>query len=123
MILAAAGCAETADRPAKNDAEAECQPQVRLGDQVYEAWSYTDQEPGPMVGDADAADCDDVGEEPEGAVFPENPEQVPAWSFRGFPTDQVIGVRFDQDTFTVFINEAVPQRRAEAISTELGKPH
>lgn len=71
---------------------------------------------------ADRADCDDVGEDAAGSVFPDNPERVTTWSFRGYPTEEVLGVRFDHDAFAVFVADAVPDAERERIFRELGQP-
>ena len=41
------------------------------------------------------------------------------WTFAGYASDQVLGVRFGQDSFAVFIAESVPRHQADRILSEL----
>jgi hypothetical protein len=51
-----------------------------------------------------------------------NPRQVTVWSFRGYATKDVVGVRFDNaDSFGVFVADDVPQAGSDRIYAELGK--
>jgi hypothetical protein len=60
-----------------------------------------------------------VGRDAPGAVFPDDPHQVAVWTFAGYASDQVLGVRFGQDSFVVFMAESVPRHQADRIVSEL----
>jgi hypothetical protein len=85
---------------------------------IYSGHGYTDQE-ATSLGAADEAVCHDVGRDAPGSVFPDDPHQVAVWTFAGYPPDQVLGVRFGQDSFVVFIAESVPRPQADRILSEL----
>ena len=88
---------------------------------MYTSYGYTDRQARRHAA-AQAAECDDVGEGAAGSVFPEDPRRVPTWSFRGQPHNRVLGVRFDKDSFAVFIAESVPIAERERIFRDLAKP-
>ncbi len=67
------------------------------------------------------ADCHDVGEGSEGSVFSDNPKQVTVWSFPGYVPEKVLGVRFDRDTFGVYVAESVPRTDMNRIVDELSR--
>lgn len=68
---------------------------------------------------ADVAECHDVGENPEGSVFMDDPRQVAVWSFHGYPLEQVLGVRRDENSYEVFVAESVPRADVDRIVGEL----
>jgi hypothetical protein len=55
-------------------------------------------------------------------VFPENSQQVTTWSFHGYPPEEVVGDRFDKDTFAVFVADSVSDAARERIYRELDQP-
>lgn len=112
--VAVAGCSTAGESSAAND----CQGQVRVGDIVYTSLGLTDRE-ASRFSTAEVADCDDVGPDPQGNVFPEHPRLVQTWRFAGYPTDEVIGVRLDQDSFNVYFADSVPRGEADRITEEL----
>lgn len=99
----------------------DCSAQVRADGIVYTSYGYTDRK-ASRHSVADRADCDDVGEDAAGSVFAEHPQQVTTWSFRGYPPEEVVGVRFDQDSFAVFVADSVPDAERERIYRELDQP-
>lgn len=41
------------------------------------------------------------------------------WSFEVYSTDKVVGVRFDSDSYAVFVAESVPRTESDQIFEEL----
>ena len=68
---------------------------------------------------ADISDCDDIGEDARGAVFPSQPDRAMTWSFPGFASSEVVGVAFNDPKFAVFIADSVSSARAEEILAQL----
>ena len=118
MMIAAAGCAGGATSQAGRTTTADCTQQIRFQGIVYSGYGHTDEE-ATELGTADAAECHDVGPNAAGSVFEDNARQVTIWSFDRYPTDEVVGVEFDEDTFAVFVAEGVPSGRTEQIVREL----
>ena len=112
-----AGCVGSTDAP-EGSAAYECTTQIRLDGVIYSGYGYTDQE-ATEFGTADEAACHDVGLDAPGSVFPDDPDQVTVWTFAGYESDQVLGVRFGQDQFVVLIAESVPRDQADHIFSEL----
>ena len=46
---------------------------------------------------------------------PDEPQQVPTWTFDGYSSDKVLGVRFGEDGFAVFIADSVPRDERDQI--------
>lgn len=111
------GCSEDRGSPTSGD----CSAQVRAGGITYTSDGYTDRKASRHAV-ADRAECEDVGEDSAGSVFPEHPQQVTTWSLRGYPPHEVVGVRFDHDSFAVFVADSVPDAERERILRELAKP-
>jgi len=111
-----AGCGSSQPQ----ESTADCTNQVRIDGRVYTSYSMTDRE-GTPFGVADQADCHDVGVGAEGSVFPDSPRQVAVWSFEEYPTEKVVGVRFDRHSFGVFVADTVPQAESNRILLELGR--
>ena len=102
-------------------ASSDCQAQVRADGIVYTSYGYTERK-ASRHSVADQAECHDVGtmeEVPAGSVFTDNPKQVTTWSFRGYPPDEVLGVRFDKSSFAVFVADSVPDAEQERIYRDL----
>lgn len=116
LTVLVSSCSEESS---SSQATADCQEQVRADGVVYTSHGYTEQ-PASRHGVADRARCDDVGQDAAGSVFPEDPEQVTTWSFPGYPPEQVVGVRFDKDSFAVFVADTVADAERERIYRELG---
>ena len=112
-----AGCASSTRDP-EGSVAYECTSQIRLHGVIYSGYGYTDDE-ATRLGTADEAVCHDVGRDAPGSVFPDDPHQVAVWTFAGYASDQVLGVRFGQESFAVFIAESVPRRQADRILSEL----
>lgn len=74
------------------------------------------------VGKADEADCEDVGEDARGSVFPDDPRQVTVWAFEGLDPRRVIGLRQGDGTFRYLIAERVPKSETARISDVLTQP-
>ena len=117
-VLAMTVTACAADPTVSTTVEAECTPQLRLGDVVYTSYGYTDRQPKKFA-TADKADCHDVGRDAPGSVFPDDPRQVVVWAFRGYPAEKVLGVRFDATSFAVHVAESVPRAEGNRIFREL----
>jgi Family of unknown function (DUF6281) len=120
VALLLAGCAGSTNAR-EGRAASECTSQVRLDGVIYSGYGYTDQQ-ATRLGTADEADCHDVGPDPKWSVFPENPRQVEVWSFEGYSPHEVVGVRFDDDSFAVFVAESVQPDRASRVFNELSQP-
>jgi hypothetical protein len=118
VILGPALLAACGVNAPEGSAAFECTPQIRMNGQVYSGEGYTDHG-ATKFGRADEADCHDLGRDPAGSVFPDSPRQVDVWTFAEYSSKQVVGVRFDADTFSLFISQSVPQDEAERIEREL----
>ena len=113
------GLAVTTEPPQQT--RSDCTAQVRLQGRLYRGYGYTDRE-GIRFAVADQADCHDVGDDAEGAVFAAAPPQVTVWSFPGYAPERVLGVRFDQDSFAVFIADSVSPADLDRIVADLSQP-
>lgn len=118
LTVALAGCA--GDRPDEARSPQECTPQIRMGSVVYSGYAYTDRHATEFA-TAEEADCHDMGPSAQGSVFPDHPRQVVVWSFRGYAPEKVLGVRFDKDSFAVFVAESVPRLDIDRITGELSQ--
>jgi hypothetical protein len=76
--------------------------QVRLHGVVYTSNGYTGHR-ATRYAAADRAQRDDMGADPRGSVFPDHPQQVTTWAFRGYPPDKVLAVRVGKGSFAVFV--------------------
>jgi len=117
-VLATTVTACAMDPADSTGGEAECTPQVRLGNVIYTSYGYTDRQPKKFA-NAGEADCHDVGRDAPGSVFPAAPRQVAVWAFRGYPAEKVLGVRFDENSFAVHVAESVPRAEGNRIFREL----
>lgn len=114
LALTVAGCAIDGTSHALGD----CSAQVRSAGVTYTAYGYTEREAHPYSL-ADVADCRDSGEDAEGSVFSEHPERVTTWSFAGYEPEEVLGVRFDANTFAVFVADTLPEAERDHIFRDL----
>jgi hypothetical protein len=115
LALAVAACAESDVEPVTT---ADCGLQIRFNGVIYDGWVYTEQEGATRLGTADQAECHDFGPNAEGSVFPDDPRRVAVWAFDGYTPEEVVGVRFDRDSFVVYVNGSTPRHRAELISEQ-----
>lgn len=86
--------------------------------------------PARSYGEAEYASCDDNGENPRGAYFPDDPRMVRVWSFAGHDSQKVVGIRVTGQKLRVLVAEgedsenlvgAVREsQRRESASTEAG---
>ena len=116
LALLLAGCAGSTHAP---EGAFECVPQIRLEGVIYTGYGYTDREATKQWGKADEAACDDAGSDAAGSVFLDNPKQVEVWTFADYAADEVLGVRFGEGSFSVFIAESVPRKQGDRILSEL----
>ena len=119
----AGGCAADgggASDVSGSEAAAKCAPQIRLAGVVYTGYGYTERAATRHTV-ADEADCQDVGKDAAGLVFPDHPRQVTTWTFKGFPPEKVVGIRFDHGSYTVFVAESVPHREGDRILRTLNR--
>lgn len=97
-----------------SETSSDCASQVRADGVVYTSYGHTEHS-ATEFSSAEEADCDDVGDDAAGSVFPEEPRQVTTWAFPQYPPEDVLGVRFDQDTFAVFVADTVPPEKRDRI--------
>lgn len=114
LSFAVTGCSWDSGRQTSG----ECQAQVRDDGIVYTSFGYTERNARKHAS-AERTDCHDVGKDAAGSVFPEEPQHVTTWSFRGYSPEEVVGVRFDKDTFAVFVADSAPDAARERIYREL----
>lgn len=100
LATALAGCSEA------GETNADCGQQIRLDGAVYTGWSATTTD-AERFGDAERASCDDNGEDAEGSYFSDEPESVTVWSLEGYSPNEVLGVRLDKESFTIFVADSV----------------
>ena len=112
-VAAVGGCSRSGPQTS-----ADCAAQVRADDVVYTSNGMTERQ-ASRYGSAEQADCEDVGEDPAGSVFPDNPDKVTTWTFDGYPPAKVLGVRYDRGFLGVFIADSVPAEEAERLYAEL----
>ena len=86
---------------------------------MYTSCGYTERE-ATKHALAEEGDCDDVGPEPAGSIFPTSPRHVASWTFAGYPAATVLGVRYDKQSFAVFVAHSVGARRREQKVEKLG---
>jgi hypothetical protein len=114
LCLTASGCSGDSGFRTSSD----CSAQVRADGIVYTSYGYTERS-ARKHSVADRADCDDVGEDAAGSVFPEHPQQVTTWSCSGYPPERVVGVRVDRELFAVFVADSVSDSERERIDRDL----
>ena len=116
VVVAAwlAGCSES------EETAADCAQQIRLDGVVYTGWSATTTD-AQRFGDAERADCDDSGADPGGSSFGDEPDSVTVWSFEGYSPNEVLGVRLDQESYTIFIADSVEDSDRDNLVRKLGR--
>lgn len=112
MLAAVTACSDA------GEAEADCAQQVRLDGVVYSGWSATDAEV-RRLGEAERASCDDTSEDAKGSYFGDDAERVTVWSFEGYPSDEVLGVRLDETSYTIFVADSLPDDERDRLVAEL----
>lgn len=68
---------------------------------------------------AERADCEDVGADAAGSVFPDDPDEVATWTFEGYSHDQVLGVRYAGGSFGVFVAASLAAEDSRRIHADL----
>ena len=116
LLLSA--CATEEEAVGEPVAASDCTTQIRVGSTVYSSYGATEKQASRYT-NADRADCEDVGRDARGSVFPEQPEQVAAWRFPTYPPEKVLAVRADRDTFYVFTADSLPDRERDQILRDL----
>jgi hypothetical protein len=114
VLFALAGCSEA------GETDADCAQQVRLDGVVYTGWSATKASAQPL-GDAERASCDDTSRNASGAYFPDDADSVKVWSFDGYPPDEVLGVRLNRESYTIFVAETLSDAARDRVVRELRK--
>ena len=88
LCLASSGCTNGERSPSSSD----CQAQVRAAGIVCTSYGST-RRSATKLSSAEVADCDDVGADPAGSIFPESPRTVATWRFADYSPSRVLGVR------------------------------
>lgn len=64
--------------------------------------------------------CEDVGQNARGAVFTDESRTLTTYRFPGYPTSEVLGVRFgDEGALTVFLADSISAHDRDQIAREL----
>lgn len=116
VLVASAGCSQAGPQ-----LSADCAAQVRVAGVVYTSYGTTSRDATRHV-EADEALCHDVGPNADGSVFADNPEQVRTWTFEGYSPDDVLGVKYGNTGFGVFIADQVEPDERDRIYAELSGP-
>jgi hypothetical protein len=116
LVIVVTGCASAGDPSSSSD----CASQIRADGVVYTSHGFTDRG-GAEHGSAERASCDDVGEDAQGSVFDGDSGRVTTWTIEGYSPSDVLGVRFDTDSFEVFVSDAVSPRERDRIYEDLGR--
>lgn len=111
-LLATAGCGP--DTPATSD----CQAQVSTDGATYTSYGDTERS-AVQYGSAERAECRDNGDESTGNLFTDDAESVTTWTFDGYDPLMVLGVRYNADTFAVFVADDVPEAEQKRIYRDL----
>jgi hypothetical protein len=100
---------------------ADCSLQVRLEGIVYTSYGFTDHR-ATHYGQADVAECEDVGQDARGSVFPSSPRHVRTWTFAAYPPTKVVGTRSGKtDSFAVFVADSVSPAERDRIFEDLAR--
>ncbi len=102
-----------------SETSSDCQAQVRSDGIVYTSYGHTERR-ATKFSSAAEADCEDVGANPAGPVFPKSPRTVTTWRFADYPPVKVLGVRSgNTDSFAVFVADSIPPEERDRIYEEL----
>ena len=99
---------------------ADCAAQVRANGVVYTSNGMADH-CASRNGSAERADCHDVGDDAAGSVFPDEPDRVATWTFEGYATTKVLGVRYSKHAFGVFVANSVSAEESQRIYADLSR--
>lgn len=103
-------------------AASDCNNHVRVGGIIYTSVGIIERG-ATRFSTAELADCDDVGADARGSVFPKHPQRVDTWEIPGYSTDEVLAICLDQESFDVLASEAIPAEERERILDDLaGEP-
>lgn len=119
-LTACAGAGAGGGGGGGGEASADCAQLMRFEDVVYVGFGTTGRDVREEVGEGDLSDCDDMGEDAQGAFFPSEPEQVTVVALEGYEPAEVLGVRDDVGTVTIYVAESVPDEQRDTILEELG---
>jgi hypothetical protein len=112
--LVAAGCSTS-----QRGGAADCVAAVRYQGTVYVENGFSDHR-AEILGDADQSSCEDSGLDARGVVFPDDPAQVPVWSFTGYDSEKVVGLReTDDEQLRVLVAEGLSASEVKKISDGL----
>jgi Family of unknown function (DUF6281) len=106
------GCQSTPTETA-----ADCSLQIRYAGTVYSEAGFS-PEAGPEIGDVEIADCEDVGDAPRGAFFPEVPRTAKAQQVDGFDSGEVIGID-EGDFVRVYLSDQVSAEREATLRSKI----
>lgn len=112
-VIAVSGCSGSDPQTS-----ADCAAQVRVNGVVYTSYGITDRR-AKKHSTAEQADCQDVGQDATGSVFPEQPHHVTTWEFPGYSPAKVLGVRYGDDSFGVFLAESLGPDERERVYADL----
>ena len=96
----------------------DCAQEVRFGGAVYSGYHVTAAQ-AEREGTAEWSECDDQGSTARGAYFGDDPDRVTVWSFAGHSPDDVLGVRFKEGSFAVFVARSLTTADRDRILDEL----
>lgn len=92
----------------RSQTSSDCSAQVRADGIVYTSHGYTERS-ATKHSSAEEADCEDMGPDAAGSVFPESPRHFTTWTFANYPPAKVLGVRSGKtDSFAVFVADSAP---------------
>ncbi len=112
-VAAASACSASGSQ-----SSADCAEQVRTDSVVYTSHGVTERQPRRHAS-AERAECEDVGKDAAGSVFPDDPTRVATWAFDGYPPAAVLGVRYGNGSFGVFIADSLSVEERERIHEDL----
>ena len=115
LAFVVTGCAGNGGSQTSSD----CSAQVRADGIVYTSHGYTERS-ATKHSSAEEADCEDVGPDATGSVFPESPRHVTTWTIANYPPAKVLGVRSgNMDSFAVFVADSVSPDERDRIYEDL----
>ncbi len=116
LTTTAAGCAGD-----QRVGSADCTSQIRLDGETYSGYGSSNHSATEHAV-ADEAECHDVGADAAGSVFPDDARSVSVSTFDGYAPGDVLGVRFDENTFTVFMADSLSPDERDRVLEELAGP-
>lgn len=88
-------------------ASADCAVAVRFEGTIYVEAGFS-RLAAEKLGSGDLSSCADVGRDARGMYFADDPAHVSVWSFPGFDSGHVIGVRESEQRVRVLFAENLP---------------